>query len=307
MTHSSIRLSRRAALQVGCLGGLGLSLADYLAWTAPARGEEAAPPIKPTADAVIFIHLQGGPSHLDTLDMKPAAPAEEKGEFQPIASKFSGLPVCEHLPEAGRRHRPLDARPRHQPFGRGPSAGQPIPVHRQPVSPAVTHPALGSVAIKERPCPPELPGFVAIPSSEVTPGYLGVSYSAFKTGEVPKPGQPFQVRGLSLPAGLTVEKMSRREGLLEDLDTVFRQADANSDVLDGLDRFGKQAQEMILSERTRTAFDTSQEPASIAGLFAADDFSQSLLLALRLVEYGVRFVTVNFEARGTRIPTTSPR
>jgi hypothetical protein len=292
----SQRVSRRAALQLGCLGGLGLTLADFLAWST-ARGQDTTPKkLTPTADAVIFVHLQGGPSHLDTLDMKPDGPADEKGEFQPIASKFAGLHVCEHLPQlAATLDRWTLIRGISHSAGAHPQANQYL-FTGNPVTPAVTHPALGSVAVKERPCPPELPGFVAVPSSEMTPGYLGVAFSPFKTGEAPKAGQPFQMRGLGLPAGLTIEKVTRREQLLRDLDTVFRQVDANSDVLDGLDRFGRQAQEMILSARTRAAFDTSQEPESITKLFAADSFGQSLLLAIRLVEFGVRFVTVNFEA-----------
>jgi hypothetical protein len=288
--------SRRAALQIGCLGGLGLSLADFLAWSSARSEEPAAKKLKATADSVIFIHLQGGPSHLDTLDMKPDAPAEEKGEFAPTPTKLPGLTACEHLPKlAAAIDRWTLVRGISHSAGAHPQANQYL-FSGNPVSPAVTHPALGSVAVKERPCPPELPGFVAIPSSEMAPGYLGVSYSPFKTGEAPKAGQPFQVRGLTLPPGLTVEKIDRRETLRRDLDTVFRQAETSSDVLDGLDRFSQQAQEMILSSRTRSAFDTSQEPESIARLFAADSFSQSLLLALRLVEHGVRFVTVNFEA-----------
>ena len=292
----SKRVSRRAALQLGCLGGLGLTLADFLAWSTASGQDTPAKKLTPTADAVIFLHLQGGPSHLDTLDMKPDGPADEKGEFRPIASKFAGLPVCEHLPKlaAAIDHWTLIRGISHS-AGAHPQANQYL-FTGNPVSPAVTHPALGSVAIKERPCLAELPGFVAVPSSEMIPGYLGVAFSPFKTGEAPKAGQPFQMRGLGLPQGLTIEKVTRREQLLRDLDTVFRQADANSDVLDGLDRFGRQAQEMILSERTRTAFDTSQEPESISKLFAADAFGQSLLLAVRLVEFGVRFVTVNFEA-----------
>ena len=305
------RLSRRSALQVGCLGGLGLTLADFLAWSA-ARGEEpGSGKLQPTADSVIFIHLQGGPSHLDTLDMKPDAPADEKGEFKPIASKLAGLHVCEHLPKlASAIDRWTLIRGMSHSAGAHPQACQYL-FSGNAVSPAVTHPSLGSVAIKERPCPSELPGFVAVPSSEMNPGYLGVSFSPFKTGEAPKAGQPFQMRGLGLPAGLTVEKIARREELLRDLDTVFRQADVSSDALDGLDRFSRQAQEMILSERTRAAFDTNREPESITRLFAADPFSQSLLLALRLVEFGVRFVTVesgawdthsdNFESLKTKL------
>jgi uncharacterized protein (DUF1501 family) len=278
--------SRRDLLQIGVLSTLGLTLADYLRL-------RAANDTQPAADAVIFIHLQGGPAHLDTLDLKPGAPVAERGEFKPIASKLPGLPVCEHLPKLaqaidqftllrGISHSAGDHGRANQYLFTG-----------NPVSPAVAYPALGSVAIKERPARPDLPGFVAIPTSEMAPGYLGVSYAPFKTNAVPLAGKPFEVRGLALPEGVSVDKIKDRERLLQDLDTKLRQADTGSPLVEGLDRFGRQAQEMILSPRAREAFDISKESPPLTRMFAADEFSQSLLLAGRLVEQGVRFVTIN--------------
>src|SRR5690349_3750985 len=90
--------ARRSLLQVGVLSGIGLSLADYLQLAA--AGEKAGSKLTgATADAVVFLHLAGGPAHLDTLDMKPDAPAEERGEFTRIGTKIPGLEACEHLPK----------------------------------------------------------------------------------------------------------------------------------------------------------------------------------------------------------------
>jgi uncharacterized protein (DUF1501 family) len=288
------RIHRREALRVGFLGALGLGLADYLALAEnePRRG---------TADAVIFIHLQGGPAHLDTLDMKPAAPAEERGEFGTIQSRIPGLLVCEHLPRLAQAIDQFTlVRGISHASGAHPQANQYL-FTGNPVSPAVTHPAYGSVALLERPGAHDLPGFVAIPTSEMTPGYLGVAYGAFKTGAVPRAGQPFEVRGLTLGQGVTVESLRNRNVLLRDLDQRMRQADTGSPTLQGLDRFGQQANDMILSARTRDAFDVTRENAAIVRLFANDDAGQSCLLAARLVAYGARFVTINLDGWDTHL------
>lgn len=287
-------VTRREALRVGFLSALGLSLADYLRL---AQGSEA----KSTADAVIFVHLQGGPSHLDTLDMKPEAPAAERGPFQPIASKLPGLAICEHLPKLAQT---LDqfalVRGISHAAGAHPQAVQYL-FTGNPVSPAVTYPSLGSVASKERPSSPDLPSLVAIPTTEMVPGYLGVAFAPFKTNAVPEAGKPFEVRGLTLSNGLTIDKVKDRDRLLRDLDTRFRQIDANSALLEGMDRFGQQAQQMILSKRAYQAFDVSRESKPIQKLFQSDELSQSLLLASRLVEQGVRFVTVNSDGWDTHL------
>lgn len=288
-------ISRRALLRVGYLTGLGLSLADYL------RLAAASEPNKATADAVIFVHLAGGPSHLDTLDMKPEAPVEEQGEFKRIHTRISGMHVCEHLPKlAAMLDRFTLLRGISHSAGAHPQANEYLFTGNRP-NPAVVFPSLGSVAAKERPAAEELPGFVSIPSSEMGPGFFGVAYSAYKTTAIPVAGKPFEVRGLALTDGFSVDRVDRRDKLLRDLDKKLRQADANSSVLDGLDRFAEKATAMIMSDRARIAFDTHRESPSITKLFAADDAAQSLLLAARLVEHGVRFVTVTLDAWDTHL------
>lgn len=289
-------VSRRSFLRVGYLGGLGLSLVDYLRLASAAGDTRRA-----TADSVIFVHLAGGPSHLDTLDMKPEAPLDEQGEFKPIDSKLAGVPVCEHLPKlaAGLDRFTLLRGICHS-AGAHPQANEYLFTGNRP-NPAVVFPSLGSVAAKERPVAHELPGFVSIPSSEMGPGFLGAAHSAYKTTAIPVAGKPFEVRGLSLAEGFTVERVTRRDRLLYDLDQKLRQADANSSVLEGLDRFAERAGAMIMSDRARLAFDTYRESPNIARLFAADDVGQSMLLAARLVEHGVRFVTVSLDAWDTHL------
>ena len=279
-------VSRRDALRVGMLGLTGTSLTGYL------RMSHAAPAQEKRADAVLFINLAGGPSHLDTLDMKPNAPAETRGEFQSIQSKLPGLQVCEHLPKiAAAADQFTLIRGISHTAGAHPQGQAYMSSGNRP-SPAVEYPSYGSVVAKEMPGDPDLPPYVAIPQTEWNAGYLGDAFAPFQTNAVPMPGKPFAVRGISLPAGLSIEKVRRRQNLLADLDQTFRQADTNSQLVEALDTFGKQAHSMITSARTREAFDVSQEPESIRKQFAGDELNQSLLLAVRLIEKGVPFVTV---------------
>jgi uncharacterized protein (DUF1501 family) len=289
------KVSRRTWLKAGFLGGVGLSLADFLALADTGRTN------RPRADGCIFIHLKGGPSHLDTMDMKPEAPAAERGAFGSIATRLAGLRVCEHLPRfAQAADQFCLVRGISHSAGAHPQADEYIFTGNRP-SAAVKYPSLGSVLARERPSRADIPGFVAVPISEMGPGFLGVAYAPFKTTAVPRRGQPFQVRGLALGAGVTVEQVQERTRLLQDLDTRFQALEKNNALLEGMDRFGRTATEMILSAHARRAFDVSREAAPISRLFADNDFSQSLLLACRLVEFGVRFVTVSFGGWDTHL------
>jgi hypothetical protein len=288
------RTTRREALRIGMLGSLGLSFADYLSFAAESSADSSR--AKPKADSVIFVMLQGGASHLDTLDLKPDAPSEEQGELKPISSAMPSVPVCELLPKTARI---LDKftliRGISHSTGDHPKACEYVYTGNRP-TPALVHPAMGCIAGLEKPSAPDLPSFVAIPTTDMNPGYLGVAQASFKTTAVPKAGKPFEVRGLTLPQGLKIEKIKEREALLADLDQTFRAVDTNSALLEGLDRFGRQAQEMITAQRAQKAFDIAQESPNIVKLFGTDDGSQCMLLASRLVEHGIRFVTVTLPA-----------
>ncbi|MEQ8785308.1 MAG: DUF1501 domain-containing protein [Pirellulaceae bacterium] len=286
--------TRRDALRVGTLGALGLSLADYLRL---AEGSE----LQPKADACIFLHLAGGPSHLDTFDMKPKAPAEEQGEFKSIQSSMPELRVCEHLPKMAKViDRFALLRGVSHSAGAHPQANQYLYSGNRP-SPAIIYPAHGSVLTKERPSDADLPSYVAVPGGDMTPGFLGIAYAPLNTTAIPKKGQPFEMRGLALEEGTSLAKVRSRDKLLADLDTTFRETDSGSELLTAMDRFGRKAQEMILSPRAREAFDVGRESQAMIDLFEADDLSQSMLLALRLVEHGVRFVTITHAGWDTHL------
>lgn len=278
-------LTRRDLLRVGFLGGVGLSLADYLCAT---EGNS----LEAKADACIFLHLKGGPSHLDTLDMKPDAPSEERGPFGMIQTALPGLSICEYMPRLAKM---IDqfalVRGISHSAGAHPLANQYLFTGNRP-SAAVSYPAYGSVMTKERPSPPDLPSYVSVPITDETPGYMGIAYAPLATTATPEKGKPFEMRGLALEEGLSLNEVRQRDALAADLNAAFRAGDEQSDLLEAMDLFARKAREMILSPRAREAFDTGREPAKIADRFGDDDLAQSLLLAMRLVEHGVRFVTV---------------
>ena len=261
----------------------------------------AADRAKSTADAVLFINLAGGPSHLDSLDMKPEGPAETRGEFSHIPTKMPGLVACEHLPKlAGSIDEYTLIRGISHTTGDHLQGQMYIASGNRP-TPVVKYPSYGSIVMKERPHEPDLPPYVAIPTTEWNAGYMGDAFAPFSTNAIPKPGQPFAVRGITLAEGISTDKVNRREQLLKKIDTAFRSVETNSQLLEALDTFGQQAFNMITSERTRKAFDVSKEPESISGLFDANDLGQSLLLATRLIESGIPFVTVTNQGWDTHL------
>jgi hypothetical protein len=280
-------IRRRDVLRVGALGTAGLGLADYL------RLAEAGEVRQAQATSAIFINLAGGPSHLDSFDPKPEAPAEYRGEFAPIAGNVSGVELCEHLPKLAQcADKFVLLRGVTHSLSEHQMGTKYVNTGNRPL-PSLEFPGYGAVVSKELASPPDLPPFVAIPKTPQVAGVLGVEYAPFSTQSTPRAGQPFSVRGITLGRDLTVEKIERRQELLNDLDASFRAFEENSSLLKGLDRFSQRAYEILKSPRASRAFDISQEPESLARLFPEHAFAQSCLLALRLVEAGVRFVSVD--------------
>ena len=279
-------VTRRDFLRVGALTSLGFSLPNYLAL---ADAGAVAPNAR--GKAAIFIHLGGGPSHIDTFDMKPDAPEEYRGEFKEIAINVPGIRFCEHMPKLARcadkfailrgvSHTLADHNLGSIYLGTG---NRPLP--------SLQFPSYGAVVSKELRTVPELPPFVSLGPSFNATGYLGVEYGPFEISGAPRPHQPMTIRGLSLGNGVTLEDLDRRENLVKKYDHAFGDYKKEDKVLAGMDKFGQKAYAMMRSEKARQAFDLSKEPASISGLFGDDSFSQSCLLAVRLVESGVSFVS----------------
>lgn len=279
-------VKRRDMLKAGALTVGGLTLGNYMRMAA--AGQIASG----RADRAIFVELPGGPSHMDTFDLKPNAPDEFRGSFNPISTNVPGIQISEHLPKLasctdkfailrGVSHTLAAHRLGREYVNTG---SKPIP--------ALEYPSYGSVLSKERPTAADIPDQVAVPRSSQGPGFLGIRYAALETNASPSFGKPFSVRGISLSDGIGIDEVKRRQGLLKKLDRRFASIEKNDQLLDGLDRFGDQAYSMITSSKARNAFDISKEPESFSRQFGEDSFGQSCLLALRLVESGVRLVSV---------------
>jgi hypothetical protein len=283
-------IPRRDFLRIGALAGIGLGLNDYLAFAGDGRVNGNA-----KAKAAIFVRLGGGPSHLDTFDLKPDAPDTHRGEFKEIATNVPGIRICEHLPKLAKC---ADKYAILRGISHNLAAHELgllyLGTGNRPV-PALRYPSYGSVVARELGAPAELPPFVAIPSEGAdTTGYLGVEYGPFETGATPQPGKPMEIRGLSLKDGVTLADVDRRQNMLQRYDQAFGDFAQKDKLLAGMDQFSQRAYAMMRSTRTREAFELRKESAEITTLFGSDSFSQSCLLATRLIEAGVRFVTVNF-------------
>ncbi len=137
----------------------------------------------------------------------------------------------------------------------------------------------------------DLPPFVAIPDTVQSPGYLGIKYSALKTSGTPQADKPFSCARNRNGGGVTIPDVERRQNLLKDLDTTFASIEKQSDLLSGLDEFSQKAHQFITSERLES-IRYAQEKSEVRAEFGKSNFGQSCLLAVRLVEAGVRFVTV---------------
>lgn len=270
----SPRCSRRDVLQAGTLALGGLTLADLLRQQAIAATPAARP------KSVIMIWLRGGPSHIDSYDMKPNAPAEIRGEFRPIATNVPGIELCEHLPlhaqimdklaiVRGVASNDLGDHTPHYISTGFPDRGK--------------RPALGSVVSRLLPRSDGLPPYVSAyePENE-SPTYLGPAHRAF----VPRgPG----LDNLQLSRHLTLDRLDDRRQLLRQLDTLRRDIDHHG-MLSALDTFEQQAFEMITTPKARAAIDLKQESDATRERYGR--FWQSFLLARRLVEAGVSVVTL---------------
>ena len=274
--------TRREMLKVGAIGGLTLS--QYLR-------AQAASGKKSSRRSAIFIFLEGGPSHQDTFDLKPDAPARYRGEFNPIPTAVPGIHICEHLPELAKRMKDyaIIRGLTHTIADHG--LGKKYLLTGNRPSQTLSYPEYGSVVSKMHPSARDLPTYVSIDESFVGPGYLGNEFSALTAGK-PTFGIPYSVRGISLEDGLTVDRYKSQRRLLDDLDTAFEGFEKLDAPVRGLDRFGAQAHDIISAPSTRKAFDLEQEKPAESKRFGKHEFGQSLLLAARLIEAGVHFVTI---------------
>jgi hypothetical protein len=270
-------ISRRGFLKIGAFGA-ALTLADMLRLKAQAAEPgQASPPHK----AAIMIFLPGGPSHLDMYDLKPQAPREYRGEFQPISTNVPGVQICEHFPLQARMWdklacvRTVVSVDEHSDalVSTGYSEAQNRIAH---------HPSFGAVVSRLRP-QSEVPPFVSLRGMGIglEPGFLGVSHRAFTPS-----GPAFD--NLRLPNGVSARQVEDRRNLLLEFDNLRRDIDA-SGTMAGLDTFQQRAFDMVASGTVRRALDLSREDPRTRDRYRGLD---QFLQARRLVEAGAGCVTL---------------
>ncbi len=321
-------VSRRELLQAGGAGLLGLSLPRLLA------AEQSVTVSRPRAKSVIFLFLFGGPSQLETFDLKPNAPSKIRGPYKPIASRTPGLLISEKLPHcaavsdkfaviktvghefndhSGGGHYVQTGKRWHVPIGGGFN-----------VTPQ-DWPSMGSVAkyFSQRDGKPaELPPYVVVPNflgrlqeyklqlrrPGETAGWLGRAFDPLNTRVDKRDATDnpyfrdcldaeltYDIDGLESRAGLTLDRLRGRGSLLDQFNVQRRLAD-DQGTTSAFDQFRRQAFDLVASARTRQAFAVQQEPAALRDQYGRNLFGQSTLVARRLVEAGVRFVTVHYDA-----------
>lgn len=291
-TYGPIVFSRRSFLKAGLGGLFGLSVPELLRSRANA-GATGRP--SGGRKSVILLWMAGGPSHIDTWDPKPDAPREFRGPFNAISTSLPGVRVCEHLPEQAKlMHkftliRSVDSSAsNHNPFVF--QTGSTVPSRENK---GAGYPAIGSVVAKFHGAnQPGMPPYVAFGKKEHIWGaeHLRVKYDPFMAETA---GERFR-----LAPGLTQETLQERVGLLRKFDGIRRDLDL-SGAMEGMDAFQTQAMEMVLSGRAKDAFDISKEPESAHRRYGDHPWCQQGLLARRLVEAGVSFVTISLSPYGS--------
>lgn len=299
-----MQLTRRKLLQIGAAGVFGALSATSPAYAGGSQRRRAR------AKSIIFLHQYGGPSHLDSFDMKPAAPPEFRGIYRPIQTSAPGIQICEMLPAMAPhmdkvtlvrtvRHEMRN----HNSAGYYSLTGYAPPTDDQRLRDSrELFPAYGSVVDRFAPAETGTPTFVSYPhviaDGSITPGqhasFLGQTFDPFFIQQDPN-GDDFRLPELSLPDGVTIDRLQNRR-------EVTNLIDRSTEILEisgrarGIDAHYNRALTMLTSPRFRRAFDLSSEPASVREKYGRTTYGQGCLLARRLVEVGVKFVTVYFAA-----------
>lgn len=310
--------TRREILQAGGVPLLGLTLPGLLRAT-----EERPAPRAGRAKSVVLFNLLGGPSQMDMFDMKPAAPVEVRGEFRPIDTSLPGLQICEHLPNTARMmHKACVIRTvshsynSHDPLAimtgfTGGNAQLPAqPTDPPDIGAICQYVGLGPKTVPGAVCLPCYPGWGQQGYRRGGPygGFLGSQYDPLFSlcnptfASEPKTqhydpvlaeGEP-SLPGLDAQLQMSINRLDDRRTLVSQLDDVFR-ARTDSSAQERLDKFQRRAFDLLTSSQTRDAFDLSREPDSLRDCYGRNLFGASMLVARRLVEAGVPFISVHQE------------
>jgi hypothetical protein len=301
--------SRRNMLKASMAGLAGLSLPGLLCHRV--LGSQIGRAGSSSNKSVILLWMAGGPSHIDTLDPKPNRPLQNRGPFGVIPTKLPGVFLSEHLPKQAAMLdrftiiRSVDARfSNHEPNRVFQTANRDAEPRLNPS--AEMYPAIGSIVAKHRAArSTDMPPYVAFQTSRTHiahGGYLGRRFDPFIANRAARlpiytnvgvdTGRSTDADFFQLPGGLTHERLLHRRALLSDLDDLRRNVD-RSEAIEAMDRFGQQAVDLLIGRRARDAFDLSLEPERSRDRYGKHLWCQQALLARRLVEAGVAFVTID--------------
>jgi hypothetical protein len=287
--------SRRSFLQVGVVAGLGLSLDQFFrlsAQTTPGLGGKKKEAV---AQSIIHIFLPGGIAHQDFMDPKPLAPIEYRGEIGTTKTKLPGVFFSEHMKKTGEVADKITVC-RSMTHG---EAAHERGTHNMFTgyrpSPALTFPSMGSVVSHEFGPRKNLPPYVCIPSQPTTyagSGYLSSAFAPFSLGSDPA-NAGFTVQDLKLPGGVDEKRFEKRKSMLAAVNEHFAGKEKD-DGLKAMDTFYDRAYSLISSEKAKLAFDINKETDALRNDYGRNAAGQRFLMARRLVEAGVRFVSLTY-------------
>jgi hypothetical protein len=289
-------INRRSFLRVGSLAaaGLGLGLPEWLRLRAQAaesgvdQGREMS---------CILLWLQGGISHIDSFDPKPDAPVEVRGEFGVIDTNVAGIRLCEHLPMLAQHQDKYSILRSLNPRNGSHGVADAYVLTGHPFSQALTYPTYGSVIAKEKGDRNRMPPFIQVGTNVDqrfgggVAGFLGDQFNPFVLpGDASRPG--FSVRDVTLPGGVDRDRFQRRMKVLETVDTWQAKVESSPAILEAADVFYEKAYSLITAPQAKKAFDIGAEDPRLRDRYGWNSLGQGCLMARRLVEGGVRFVTV---------------
>ncbi|MFO0877977.1 MAG: DUF1501 domain-containing protein [Gemmataceae bacterium] len=285
---------RREFLRVGVVGALGLTLGDFL--RQQARADQKFYQSKEgQAKSVIQIVLPGGMAHQESWDPKPEAPLEYRGPFGVVKTRLPGIVLSENFRQvAGIADKMTIVRSiAGKEADHGRATYTMYTGYRK--SPAIEHPSLGAVVSHEFGPRRDMPPYVAVPNATEYggTGYLGSQFGPFGIGSDPGRSN-YQVRDLTLPPGVDDRRFGTRREIRGVVDDHFRKMAGKAEALGAMDEFYQRAYAMISSPAARAAFDISKESSSTRQMYGTSEAGPRFLLARRLVEAGVRFITVSY-------------
>ncbi|MDX2037514.1 MAG: DUF1501 domain-containing protein [Isosphaeraceae bacterium] len=284
-------VTRRSVLRVGALSAFGMTLPGVLRHSA--RAADA-----PRSDvSCILVWLQGGLSHIDSFDPKPDAPLEIRGEFGSIGTTVPGIRLTEHLPKLAAQQTRYSIVRSLDPKNGSHGVADAYVMSGHPFNPSVTFPCYGSVVAREKGGREGMPAFVQMGTSVDVrfgggvAGFLGDQFNPFVL-----PGDPssssWKVRDVSLPGGIDRGRFDRRVKVLQAVDRWQEKMEGSPGPLEAADSFYERAYDLVTAPRAKRAFDIASEDPRLRDRYGRNSLGQGCLLARRMIEAGVRFVTV---------------